>query len=153
MSHTEQNTHIPTFPKDLGQTDPNSGPDWPENGEFTNWNPNFNGLKHDLSTTWAQWTRVFYTAPWIAVENIKIWSHCTFNSLKDVTVCELRSCAESNLRKAGCNAMVGVLDSVILYMVGSCQNSGRWIVSNFKKHASPSHFHIYNSVVAAAVKW
>lgn len=66
-----------------------------------------------------------YTVVWIAVENTKTGSHCTFNLLKDVTVCELRSCAGSNPRKAGCTAVVGVLDSVILYMVGSCQNSGR----------------------------
>lgn len=57
-------------------------------------------------------------------QSVKLWKTLrlglsTFNVLKDVMVCALRCCAESNLRKAPCSAMVGMLDGIILYMGGA----------------------------------
>lgn len=86
------------------------------------------------------------------MENTKARSHRTFSLLKDVMVRALRSCAELNLRKAPCNALVSVLDGIILYMGGAVrtQEDESYVAS--KSMPLPSHFHVYNGVVGAVVK-
>lgn len=67
-------------------------------------------------------------------------------------VCVLRCCAESNLRKAPRNAMVSVLDGIILYMGGAVKTQEDELYVASKSMPLPSHFHVYNSVVGAVVK-
>lgn len=78
------------------------------------------------------------------MENTKARSHCTFNLLKEVMMCALRCCAESNLRKAPCNAMVSMLDGIILCMGGAVksQEDELYIASK-----SMPYLHIFTYII------
>lgn len=81
------------------------------------------------------------------MENTKAKSHCTFNLLEDVIVCALSCWAESNLRKAPCNGMVGMLDGVILYVGGAVKIQGDELC---KASKSMAYLHIFT---CTAVSW